>query len=307
MRSMTASEAAAAPTSTMSVEEAERVLREVRGAFHHVDADNPLRTPKSLDDVMAILRSDQMDLFDAGIKFAKQDGSKRARVLEGQLQIAWAEGQKITAQLLDSLEGELREEVLELRELEAADKLNEAEQKRLDRLEILLEDAKLLVPALSRLAPIHLAEGRKIAEGLVAEAEHDYEGYRVLADYARVRGDWARFDELVAKVEQLEPDSIGLLFLKGVATAEHERDFDAASDFMRKALAKEPKFARAQAKLFLFANGLDAKLVEYEKLKKLNPHHQIVTLVGPALQDAVEVRAAREKRERRTDWRFLRM
>lgn len=305
-QSMTSSQAAAPLPSNMTVEEAERVVREARGAFAHPDADNPLRNPKSLDDVLAILRSDQIDLFSAGVAFAKKDGSKKARVLEAQLEISWGENQRIVAQMLDSLESELREEVLELREIEAAGKMSSADQERVQRLEALLADAAPLVPALSRLAPVHLGNGRKLAEALVSEAPEDYEGYRVLADYARIRGDWEKFDALVKEVETRHPTSTGLMFLKGIGIAERSRDFKAASELMRQTLAKEPRFVRAQAELFLFANGLDAKMAELDKLKAASPQHQLVVLVGPVLRDAAVARAEREKRLRQTDWRMWR-
>lgn len=303
-KSMTSSQVAAPIHSNMTVEEAEKVVAQTRGSFAQPDAQNPLRNPKSLDDVLAILRTDQIDLFSAGVAFAKKDNSKKARVLEAQLEIAWGENQRIVAQLLNTLDSELREEVLELRELEAAGKLPKEEDERLRRLEALLGDAEPLVPALSRLAPVHLGNGRRLAEGLVDQAPEDYEGYRVLADYARIRGDWEKFDQLLKEVEKRHPTSTGLLFLKGIGVAERSRDFKAASELMQQALAKEPRFVRAQVQLFLFANGIDAKVAEFEKLKASSPQHQLVVLVGPVLTSALEARAARSRRMRNIDWRL---
>ena len=129
-KSMTPSQAAAPLPSTLTVEEAERIVREARGAFAHPDSQNPLRQPKSLDDVLAILRTDQIDLFAAGVAFAEKDASPRAKALQAQIEIAWGENQRIVAQLLDGLSGELREEILELRESEAAGKLSPADAER---------------------------------------------------------------------------------------------------------------------------------------------------------------------------------
>jgi uncharacterized protein HemY len=138
----------------------------------------------------------------------------------------------------------------------------------------------------------------------VSQAPADYEGYRVLADYARIRGDWEKFDSLVKEVQTRHPNSTGVMFLQGIEVAERSRDFKAAADYMRQALAKEPRFARAQVQLFLFADGLDAKVAEFEKLQASSPQHQVVVLVGPVLREAVLARAARAKRLRRTDWRL---
>lgn len=305
-KSMTPSQAAAPLPTALTVEEAERIVREARGAFAHPDSDNPLRNPKSLDDVLAILRTDQIDLFAAGVAFAEKDPSPRAKALQAQIEIAWGENQRIVAQLLDGLSGDLREEVLELRESEAAGKLSPAEAERTQRLEALLADEAPLVPALSKLAPTHLAKGRVLAETLVSQAPADYEGYRVLADYARIRGEWDKFDALVKEVQTRHPTSTGLLFLQGIEVAERTRDFKGAAVYMRQALAKEPKFARAQVQLFLFADGLDAKQAEFTKLQATSPQHQLVVLVGPVLKEAFDTRAAREKRLRQTDWRIQR-
>ena len=303
-QAMTTSQAAAPLPSKLTVEQADKIVNEARGAFAHADAANPLRQPKSLDDVLAILRTDQIDLFSAGVAFAEKDGSPKAKVLQAQLEICWGENQRIVAQLMDSLSGELREEVLELREAEAAGKLSPADVERVQRLEALLADENPLVPALSKLAPTHLAKGRVLAESLVNAAPADYEGYRVLADYARIRGDWDKFDSLVKEVQTRHPGSTGLLFLQGIEVAERSRDFKAAADYMRQALAKEPRFARAQVQLFLFAEGLDAKLAEFAKLQASSPQHQVVVLVGPVLREAVTAREERRKRLRRTDWRL---
>ena len=305
-KSMTTSQAATPLPTTLTVEQADRIVNEARAALARPDAQNPLRTPKSLDDVLAILRSDQIDLFDAGVTFAAKDGSPKAKALQAQTEIAWGENQRIVAQILDSLSSELREEVLELRELEAAGKLDAAENERVQRLETLLASQTALVPALSKLAPTHLAKGRVLAESLVNEAPADYEGYRVLADYARIRGDWEKFDALVKEVQTRHPNSTGIMFLQGIELAERSRDFKGASESMRQALAKEPRFARAQVQLFLFADGIDAKVTEFEKLKAISPQHQIVVLVGPLLSEAKSTRDARRKRLRQTDWRIQR-
>lgn len=305
-QSMTTSQAAAPLPTTLSVEQAESIIREARAALAQPDAQNPLRQPKSLDDVLAILRSDQIDLFAAGVAFAEKDASPKAKVLQAQLEIAWGENQRIVAQLLDGLSGELREEVLELREAEAAGKLAPADAERAQRLEAMVAQEAPLVAALSKLAPMHLGKGRVLAEAMVSQAPADYEGYRVLADYARIRGEWEKFDSLLKEVQTRHPTSTGLLFLQGIGIAERSRDFKAASDYMRQALAKEPRFARAQVQLFLFAEGLDAKMAEFEKLRATSPQHQLVVLVGPALKEAAAARAEREKRVRRTDWRILR-
>jgi len=303
-KSMTSSEVGVRKGSHLSVEEAEKIVLDARAKFIRPDDDNPLRKPKSLDDVLAILQTDQIDLFRNGTTFARAEKGAKARALEAQLYIAWGEAERIAAQMLDVLDTDLRDEIRQLEELEATGKLDDAEKKRLERTTVLVNDSEPLIAAFSRLAPVHLAEGKKLADGLVAKKPEGYEGYRVLADYYRLRGDWQNFDAMVSEVEKLNPNSNGLAFLKGIALAEKKRDFAGAANEMRAALAKDPKFTRAQVQLVLFTDGFTNKYAEFKKLEKLSPQHQLVLLVGPVMEEEFAVREKRRDKYRRLEMRL---
>ena len=149
-----------------------------------------------------------------------------------------------------------------------------------------------MAEALALLAAEHSAAGARHAREIIAAAPTNYQGYRVAADYYRLRERWEEFDDTVAKIEILKPDSNGLLFLRGVSALYREGDGPKADRFFRAALARDPKFVRAQAQLVRSQRGLAAKRAEYLKLKELNPHHQIVVWAGPGLERAY---AARQK------------
>lgn len=299
----TASEMAPARSSAMSVEQAQKVLDDANAKLFAEDQQNPLRNPKSLDDVLEILRSDQIDLFPGALEYASKDGSPRAKVLAAQIEVAWGENLRIVAQTLDLLATDLRQEERELEEAKAVGKLDADGQRRLDVLNATIERETTMIAALSRLAPAHLARGATLAEALVKEAPEGYEGYRVLADYHRIRGEWDRYDAMVKEVETRNPDSTGLLFLKGIALSEREGNLDAATKLLATAVAKDPKFCRAQAQIVFLATGLTKKREEYLKLRAMNDHHQLVVLAGPVIENVYDARERRRAQVRRVDWR----
>lgn len=301
----TTSEMAVARPSSMSLDQAQAILNDLGKKLAATDAKNPLRAPKNLDDVLTILQSDQVDLFPAAVKLAKADPSPRAQTLAAQLELAWGENLRIVAQIIDLLSTDMREEARELAELDAVGKTTPAEKQRLDRLETLVNEEGPIVAALSRVAPTHLREGARIAATLVKAAPEGYEGYRVLADYHRIRSDWAAFDAMVKEVETRNPDSTGLLFLKGIAEGERKGDLEGGIRLLKQALAKDPKFCRAQAQIVFMSSGLTAKFEEYTKLKAMNPNHQLVVVAGPVIEAVNETREARRGRQRKLDWRPL--
>lgn len=298
----TPSQSAPQRASNMSVEEAAKVLEETRAKVYPKGAD-ALEQPKSIDDVLAILKSDRIDLFESGAKKAKEEPSKKGKALAAQIEIAWGENLRIVANVMDLLLPDLRAEKRELEELEAVGKLAPEDKKRLDNLSAVLDNHQEVVSALSRIAPVHLAKGAKLAQALVSESPDDYEGYRVLADYYRIRGEWDRYDQMVKQVEQRHPQSSELVFLRGLALAEREGDVDGGSKLLSEVVAKDPQFTRAQAQLVFLARGLTKKHEEYLKLKASNPKHQLVLLAGPVIETVYESRERRRQRLPKLDFR----
>ena len=159
--------------------------------------------------------------------------------------------------------------------------------------------------ALSRLAPVHVREGALIAEALVKSAPSDYEGYRVMADYYRMRGDWPAFDTMIKEVEQRHPTSTGLLYLKAISDAERKGDTEGAIKGMKAALAKQPNFVAAQAQVVFMTTGFVAKFEEFRKLQSMNAHHPLVEIAAPIFEAVAELREARKRRQVRVEARSM--
>ena len=257
----------------LSLEEARAVVAEFESKHAKGDAGSPLRQPKSLDDALEILKLDELDLFPAGVSYALSQPGPEAKALAAQIELAWGEAELTLAEVFDQAAASLRGATSA--ELRARFDTN-----------------RVVADALTRLAAEHTADGARHAREIIASAPADYKGYRVAADYYRMRERWGEFDETVAKLTALNPASNGLVFLRGVSALYRDGDAPRADRFFREALAKDPMFVRAQVQLMRAQPGSEARYAEYLKLKALNPHHQIVVWAGPTLEKAHQARLA---------------
>ncbi|HZS38918.1 MAG TPA: hypothetical protein VFF06_18925 [Polyangia bacterium] len=257
----------AADSASLTQADADRVAAEYR---RRVEPD-PRRAPRSLDDVVEALRRDRLADFPAAYGFTVEHaGDPGALALGAQLQLAWGEDQLIVAEIL-------------AHEVERSPERVRAE----------IGDVR---GALARDARGHLDLGMQLAREIIAASPADYHGYRVAADYDRIVGDWAGFDRDLARLEALDPQSNGYLFLRGMEQLSRRHDRRRAESFFRKALARDPKFARAEVQLLLARGGIDAEYDDYRRLKAVSPEHQIVEWLGPFIERQHTERAA-------DDWR----
>lgn len=247
--------------------------------------------PTSLEECLAVLKSDRLDLFPDAIKFLEAQATPEATALRAQMRLAWGEAELTVAEVLASLADRLDERVraLQVRKLAAADRAAlEADQARLN----LYRDTD---QALRLLAAEHVAIGMDDAQKVIADKPDDYIGYRVAADAHRLRSEWREFSAMVVKVEESNPDSNGLVFLRGVAAQMRDGDAVEASKLYRQALDRDPQFVRAQAQLVLVQTNIFEQKKELEKLRAMAPDHQIVRWAGPGIDEAYQVAFERQQ------------
>lgn len=268
----------------LTVDEAHRVVaayesREAAGA-----ANDPLAKATTLDDALEILKRDELALFPKGVEIAAKDGSPKGKVLQAQIELAWGEGQHILSDLFARVTRNLRDDLSSLQRMQAARPLTEAERARLGPLEKTLAEVAGISSALSSLGDAHIANGITLAQAVIAQAPDDYTGYRVAADFYRLREDWVKFDESVVKLQALNPTSNGLVFARAMEAISRNGDRAKAVELLNQALTADPKFIRARAQLVLVHSSLDSAWKEFQALKASTPNHPIVTWVGPALE-----------------------
>lgn len=239
--------------------------------------------PRSADEVMEILRLDELNRFPDAVAFIATQQDVKARALHGQLELAWAEGLSLLAEMNQNLAARLRELTVASEKKAAADGLSADEFRSLGELRAAVVETEQTAKVLEGAAAEHLARGLAIAAQVMKSNPDNYLGYRLAADSHRLKRDWKAFEKMLLKVEKANPGSNGLLFLKGVAAAQRDRDAVAAMKFLSAALQKDPKFARAQAHLVLIAPSLDEARVELSKLAEINPKHPFVVWTSGAI------------------------
>lgn len=247
--------------------------------------DDPLRHPSTLADVDAILHLDQIDLFAPAIALARKQPGPDALVLRAQLEIAYSEAMLVVANVIEGSADGLEEVTRTLRFRAESGPTSAEEKAKREEVEATFREARSVSWALRELAADHARDGATDAQLILASKEKTYRGYRVAADYHRLRGDW---DEFAADLEILardNPTSTGLLFLRGIA-AQAEGEPVTALELYRKALAKDPKFVRAQAHIVLMQTNPERAHAELARLAELNPRHQLITYAGPFIEAA---------------------
>ncbi len=284
----------------MSLAEAREIVGDFERRHAELTPPTPLSEPKSIDDAWEILRSDRLDLFPAGTTYLAGRSDLESRALGAQLELSWGEAQFIIAHLLGTASDELRRAVWQLRSRRAAGALSGEEEQRLQEIGATLVDADRTAEALSQVASEHTARGARGARALLEDYPKDYVGYRLAADYYRMRHDWQKFDEMIAQLEKLRPQSTGLLFLRGAAELQNRGDTSRAIELLNAALEDESAFTRARVHLLLAHRSIGSVHREYSALRSHAPHHQVVVWAGPAIEFAQKVAEAdRVERERK--------
>jgi tetratricopeptide (TPR) repeat protein len=281
--------------SELSLGDAEALISayEHRRELRHAEvASDALGKPRSLDDVLEILRRDQVDFFPEAMKYASQQPGGPSLALQAQLELAWGEADLILDEMLSRSTVRLRAQLNELELKRGLGSLGTDDEAQWHRLRQAVEDLSGLGQALVRVGGHHISVGAKLAQQLIAQSPDDYHGYRVAADYYRLRGDWEHFDEMMAKLAAAKPDSNGLTFLRGIEALQRRSDRAAAQAFFEQALERDPRFARARVQLMLAQTDIMQAQRQLEKLREVSPHHQLVSWVGPAIKVAAETRTS---------------
>jgi tetratricopeptide (TPR) repeat protein len=274
-----------APALTMNLEQAKQLVARIE-ASKAKPGDESLMNPKSLDDVLEILRRDQINLFPRGVAFAATQSGPEALAHLGQIELAWGEALFLMAELNSNIYQRLSFAARRLEMKKASGGLTPDEQRELTAMSDEAQNAVTTATALNLVAGEHISAGATKARELIATYPDNYLGYRVVADYYRMRLDWENFGKTVEKLQKINPNSNGLLFLLGAAAYQRDHDKARAAHYFEQALKNDPKFTRAQAHLLMIQGTIDKTYAELQNLAKINPEHQIVGWTGLGIRQA---------------------
>ncbi|MBN2359417.1 MAG: tetratricopeptide repeat protein [Deltaproteobacteria bacterium] len=219
-----------------------------------------LLDPKTVDDAQAIVRSDNPALFDKADRvFAehlkgKPDDLKNL-TWHAQLFLAWADSAALTARTLDSSVEKLAKRQAALTEKLAGDSLSDQDrakaQQALAETEQLIPLVQKVLGQLEQVAAQKKAIGKEKTQALLKQHRDTYEGYRLAADCYRIEEDWGNYGDALAKLEKLNPQSNGLLFIKGVVAFQRDREYGSAERYLSQAVGNDAQFTKAQYYLAL--------------------------------------------------------
>jgi hypothetical protein len=249
-------------------------------------ADEALRSPKSLDDVRAILQRDVIYLFPAGAAFARSQNTVEGRQLEATLELLMGDTQLVASQVLTLQASWVAGDLRVARAALATEKGSSSTSDRaraLTQLVRAVEEGNEIADALGEVGATHVARGADVVRTLIAEAPNDARTMLLRAEVHRLRGEWTALDAALKGAEATSPAHPGVCYLRAMAQVERDRRNDRGTAMMRECLAKTPRFVRAQAALVLMARRPREALRELSRLKALNADHYLVALLEPTL------------------------
>lgn len=271
----------------LRTKDASKALAELSARITLAPEDEALRRPRSLDDVRTILKRDVVYLFEPAAKFARENGNREGRFAEAYLELLLGESQLVASQVLGMqaawVSGDLR--------IARASLASDKGEPTTDRGRLLaqliraVEEGNAIADALGAVGPTHLARGAEVIRALRAEAPDDPRTFLLLAEYHRLRGEWAEFDAAMTAAEAAETKgpSPASRYLRAMEQLERHRKPEKGAAILREALVASPKLVRAQAGLVLMAKNPRAAMRELAKLKQMSEDHYLVMLLEPTL------------------------
>lgn len=243
--------------------------------------DHPLHRAANFEDTLEILRADNIALFPTGIRVAVTLRGVKGRAMVAQLELAWGEALGILGviqlKVLAQFETFLRAQEEQL----AAGKMSDAEEKKFNELLDAVDETRALAGALIRVGEHRVQVGGEAARQVIEEFPKSYLGYRVAADYYRLTGRWDAFDQVMTRLQQLNPVSVGLAFQKGAAALQRKGDLDEALRWFNIVLSRDGQFTRASVhRLMSMSSYIDFER-EFQRFRSKHPDHQLVLWTAP--------------------------
>lgn len=257
----------------------------------------PDATPvTSVDQLLDILTADEVNRFEAASRLVAGKPGIDAMSLHATVELCWSDSFTTVALVVEELRKRDAVEVQRLtQERDAGREFTDADKKDLERAEQAVAFDVKARAALEVLAKDHLGAGGALVHEELRQFPSDPRTYRVAAFYYLLTGDWQHFDTSMQWLKDSEATDSGLQYLRGLEALQRYAIRKEASGFLRKSLELNAKQVRAQAKLVLTEEGIEAIHAELEKLRAVAPRHPVVTIAGPSITTAYEMATAFSK------------
>jgi hypothetical protein len=245
--------------------------------------DHPLIRAESFEDTLEILRADNIGLFPSGIRAAMVIPGVKGRAMVAQMELAWGEALLLLGQsqlkVLKRLGPHKAKEEAAL----DAGSLDAGAKAKFKEFRDVYDQSEALANALIRVGEHRIEVGGDAASQVIAEFPRSYLGYRVAADFYRLTRKWELFDEVMYKLQQLNPVSVGLAFQKGAAVKERQRDLKTARRWFSVALSRDARFTRASVHNVMSQDSYIEFERAFQKFRGAHPDHQLVLWTAPLI------------------------
>ncbi|HEX5099055.1 MAG TPA: hypothetical protein VFV94_06120 [Polyangiaceae bacterium] len=283
-------QAASAESPSMTPAEAREFIAEVQKERGVTPDETPVT---SVEQLLDILTADDINRFDAANRLVAGKPGIDAMSLNATLELCWSDSFNTVALIVEELRKRDAVEVQRLtQERDAGRDFTDQDKKELERAEQAVAFDVKARAALEVLAKDHLAAGGALVHEELRQFPSDPRTYRVAAFYYLLTADWQHFDTSMQWLKDTEATDSGLQYLRGLEALLRYAIKKEASDFLRKSLELNAKQVRAQAKLVLTEEGIEAIHAELEKLRAVAPRHPVVTIAGPSITTAYQMATA---------------
>jgi len=238
----------------------------------------------SIEQLLQALGDDEVGRFASAAQLVAGRPGIEALALHATVELAWSDDFTTFARILAELEKRAVFEVDRLnKKRESSLALSDAEAKGLEQNKHNAAfDAKARL-ALEVLAAEHLHTAGDVVDHALRQFPKEEMTYRVAAYFSLLSREWPNFDTAMSWFAETEAKDASLVYLRALERLNRRRVPKDATLLFREALRLNPQMVRAQAKLVLSEDGIDAKYSEFEKLRAVAPQHPMVSLLGPSI------------------------
>jgi tetratricopeptide (TPR) repeat protein len=279
-----------APTKILTLEEAQSILQEERRKLGTAEAAGP--APTSVADVLDILKRDQTERFAGARDYLTALDGVDALSVRASLEMLWAEGQLTVAELARD---RAKQKDAEATALEDTLKLQPNDGSLKARIDAARQDAereRRVRDALETLALPHYETGATLGREVVRRNPERADGYNVLANLDRLKGNWVEYERNMQRAQGADADRAGVLYARAMERAARLGDRVGARKELEALLTEHPDLARARAQLVVLEDDVEARYEQLQKLAAVNPGHALVALEGKALEREVQTARA---------------
>jgi len=279
---------------TMTAGEARDVVAELQA--QRGVKPRPPQAVASAEELIDIVARDDVDRFEDAARYLEGKGGVDAITMSATVELLWSDAFLTVGLVARELGRRAEVEVSRLQtKQDSGREFTSDDKQRLEQATRRVEVNAKAEMALGVLSREHLASGSEVAREALRQFPGDERTYRVAAFYYLSTGTWGRYDDCMAFFKDVEHDDAGLLFLRALEALRRRSSRDEARGLLTQALTKNPRLVRAQAKLVLIQEDIDASYAELMRLEAMAPGHPVVRITGPLIKSEYELSQSFER------------